>query len=252
MIELFIGIVVIVCTIAVFYNQSVNEFRINQISWDKRNTFQNLTAEKIPIVISDITQPTFWTKTDVSQRACYESIPIFDGIGLYQWLIENDSSVVCAWSKEHAMMIGDKSGLPIWAEKWFSPFIHSNFFKKMWLHPTYSCWAGNVGLFSTSAEWTAIFVTEGQMNVSIMPKHLESALPKPYKGTFLPNLTIADTPFINDLQFIDVVLRPGTCLFMPTHWFVCWSSTDDDIPMVCMVEYHSPISYGLSLIKNNE
>jgi hypothetical protein len=245
MLELILLLAITICIFIIFYKQSVSEFRINQIQWVKRDTFQKLTAEKIPIVISDVEIPAFWNKTDVSQRSCYEMLPIFDGVGLYQWMIEAEPGVSCPWQKEHAKMIAEKSGLPIWAERWFDPFVRPHFGYKAIRYPIYSCWAGDVGLMKTTAPWTALFTTEGEITVSIMPQNLESALPKPWKGLFLPQLTSADTPFISDVKFLDIVLRPGTCLFMPAHWFTSWSTKDEDIPMACMIEYHTPISYFL-------
>ena len=53
-----------------------------------------------------------------------------------------------------------------------------------------------------------------------------------------------DTPFVADLKFIDIILRPGNCIFMPAHWFVSWTTTptSNKTPMVCTISYHTPIS----------
>ena len=47
------------------------------------------------------------------------------------------------------------------------------------------------------------------------------------------------------LKFIDIILRPGNCVFMPAHWFVSWTttSTATNTPMVCSISYHTPISF---------
>ena len=53
-----------------------------------------------------------------------------------------------------------------------------------------------------------------------------------------------NTPFVSDLKFIDIILRPGNCIFMPAHWFVSWTTnTTTKTPMVCTISYHTPISY---------
>jgi hypothetical protein len=55
-------------------------------------------------------------------------------------------------------------------------------------------------------------------------------------------MTVYDTPFVGDLKFMDIVVRPGHMLIMPSHWFVCWTGLTEQCPMVCSVEYHTPIS----------
>jgi hypothetical protein len=50
---------------------------------------------------------------------------------------------------------------------------------------------------------------------------------------------------VGDLKFIDIIVRPGNCIFMPAHWFVSWTTTPEAsvVPMVCEIAYHSPISF---------
>jgi hypothetical protein len=76
-----------------------------------------------------------------------------------------------------------------------------------------------------------------------MPENAESFLPLNWQNCFPNNLTNRDTPFIGDLKFIDIILRPGNCLFMPAHWFWSWTSYNTEKPsMTCTISYHTPIS----------
>jgi hypothetical protein len=113
------------------------------------------------------------------------------------------------------------------------------------MFPKYHCWAGNVGLRKTYSTWTCLIPTDGEIIVTIMPETVESSLPAKWSGIFPANLTTKDTPFVADLKFIDIILRPGNCLFMPAHWFMSWTSTPESnkTPMVCSISYHSPISF---------
>jgi len=86
------------------------------------------------------------------------------------------------------------------------------------------------------------------MMVTIMPESMESSLPASWVDCIPSQLTTKDTPFVNDLKFIDIILRPGHCLFMPAHWFVSWtlcpSDRDATKPvMACTISYHTPISF---------
>ena len=76
----------------------------------------------------------------------------------------------------------------------------------------------------------------------IMPENVQNALPANWVGCFPATLTTKDTPFVGDLKFIDIILRPGNSIFIPAHWFVSWVSSSDKIPMVCSISYHTPIS----------
>jgi hypothetical protein len=139
-------------------------------------------------------------------------------------------------------------------------------YHKFWTNPAYHCWAGNKGLHKTMA-WTFLFATEGELHVTIMPETMEQFLPAEWVNLFPADITENDTPFLADLKYIDVVLRPGTALFMPPHWFMSWSKADsrqkaetkaetkagpkaepnDDTyqgpVMACTISYHTPISY---------
>jgi hypothetical protein len=105
------------------------------------------------------------------------------------------------------------------------------------------------------APWTILFTTQGAIVVTIMTESAESALPVNWKKSniFPSRLTAYDTPFVGDLKFMDIVLRPGNLLFIPAHWFVSWTVFEEEgvdtvCPMVCSVEYHTPISRFASIL----
>ena len=68
---------VIFIILTFFYKQSICEFRINQIEWSQKDNIQELLHEKIPLVIRTIPSAAFWTNADVTNRSCYDSIPVF-------------------------------------------------------------------------------------------------------------------------------------------------------------------------------
>jgi hypothetical protein len=51
----------------------------------------------------------------------------------------------------------------------------------------------------------------------------------------------ADCPLLNEVQFMDVILRPGHMFIMPPHWIVSLKSTDK-MPVFAWIEVHHPIS----------
>ena len=245
MLDIIIICSVIFLILTFFYKQSVCEFRINQIEWSQKENSNDLLQEQIPLVIRSIPSAAFWTHTDVALRSCFSSIPIFQEMTIPEWLASGDT--VCPWKYHQAQKIASASGIAIWAAKWMNPLIIHQFLK-FWIYPYYYCWAGSVGLHRTFAMWTCIFPVDGTITVTIMPESYESSLPSEWVGCFPSQLTIKDTPFVEDLKYIDIILRPGNCLFMPPHWFVSWTTVvsetkESKAPMVCTIAYHTPISY---------
>lgn len=224
-----------------FYKQSTSEFRINQLEWTQKENIGSVLSEHIPFVLRSIPPATFWTKNDVQQRTCF-SLPIFKDTTLQKWVSQNNPCI-CPWSDVEARQIASVSGINVWAEKWMNSLIYPFSF---WMVPIYQCWAGTVGLRKTFAHWTCIFPVDGDILLSISPQSVHSYLPQSWKNCIPSQLTAKDTPFINELKYIDIILRPGTCMFIPAHWFISWKS-DDSLPMVCTISYHSPISFVASL-----
>jgi hypothetical protein len=226
-----------------FYKQAICEFRINQIEWDKKDTLSGILVEKAPTILRGVSKPTFWTHEDVMMRASYGNIPIFDNQGLPEWLTSAEASVTCPWTNDHAYSIASVSGLKIWADRWLNSIVLSPL-ASLWHSPKYACWSGSKGLFKSIAPWTAFMVTEGEITLTIMPENVSHALPVQWRGCFPGQLTQYDTPFVGDLKFMDIVLRPGTLLFMPAHWYISWSPVEKSKvpPMICSIEYHTPVS----------
>jgi hypothetical protein len=236
---LIFGVIFIILTF--FYKQAVCEFRINQIEWTQKENVQSLLNEKVPLVIRTIPSATFWTHEDVINRSCFTDIPIFQETTIPGWIESGSSDSICPWKYEQAGVIASVSGINIWADKWINHMI-INPLLKFWMTPKYHCWAGGVGLRKTFATWTCFFVADGEITLTIMPENVQNALPANWVGCFPATLTTKDTPFVGDLKFIDIILRPGNSIFIPAHWFVSWVSSSDKIPMVCSISYHTPIS----------
>lgn len=239
---LIIGIIFIILTF--FYKQAVCEFRINQIEWTQKDNVSSLLSEKVPLVVRSIPSASFWTHEDILARPCFKDIPIFQETTLTDWIATSTPDSLCPWKYTQAETIANISGINIWANKWLNPLI-INPFLKFWMFPKYHCWAGNIGLRKTFATWTCLFPVDGEIILSIMPENNESSLPANWLGTYPANLTIKDTPFVGDLKFIDIILRPGNCVFMPAHWFVSWTTTNESnkTPLVCTISYHTPVSF---------
>jgi len=243
MLEIILLVTVFFVILTFFYKQAICEFRINQLEWAQRDTLRELFSEKVPVVVRSIPSAMFWTRADVLQRPCFQSLPIFQGTTLTEWIAKAKPDAVCPWRYAQAETVALASGLPIWASKWLNPsVIHPAL--TWWMTTRYHCWAGAMGLRRTLATWTCLFPVEGELLVTIMTENIESSLPPQWVNCFPAQLTAKDTPFVADIKYMDIVLRPGTCLFLPAHWFVSWTGTREStvLPMACTISYHTPIS----------
>ena len=256
MLELLLVFGVILAILTVFYKQAVCEFRINQLEWAQREDIRSLMGEKVPLVVRNLPTATFWSKEDVLSRDCYANIPIFQEMSLVEWTEGANGGSLCPWGYRQAEQIASVSGMNVWANKWLHPSIIPKWQRGIWWVPRYHCWAGQKGLHKTIAAWTYLFPVDGEIVVSIMPESVENALPAEWQGKFPDEFTAKDTPFLADLKYMDIILRPGTGLFMPAHWFVSWTShvvaistesanskdANSTLPMVGSISYHTPVS----------
>jgi hypothetical protein len=249
---LICGVIYII--IWLFYHESVPEFRINQIEWANRLTIPTILPEKLPIVVRNIPQPTIWTQEDVLNRSIYSTVPVFANQTISQWLSgalkQNRQFINSPWTLEHARRIAQQSGIKTWTKRWLLGLMYPQWAEFIGL-PQSSCWIGARSIWKSCAPWTSIIPTEGEIVVSIMPsKGYSHALPTNPENYWLPRITKFDTPFVGDLKFIDIRLRPGHMLIIPAHWMVSWEESELDIiglkeyglkspPMVCLVEFHN-------------
>lgn len=232
-----------------FYKQAIHEFRIEQWDATLEETLYERSNERIPVVLRKLPRMSVWSYEDVIQRECYTRLPLFQEYGIQEWLSQATSESVCPWRYEQAEQLATISTLAIWEKQWLRPLLFPRTLSwssplARWSQiPRYHCWAGRVPLRKTVAMWTAILPVEGEIVVTLLPESMELFLPTRWNRTFPAEWTKRDTPFAGDIKYVDVVVRPGTGLFLPPHWFVSWSAKEaGKAPMVCTVSYHSPIS----------
>jgi hypothetical protein len=246
----WLGIIVFIGLILVFfYRQAIHEFRINQANATQRSEILELWKERVPLVIRELPRMSLWTREDIMERACYEQVALFKDQSLAEWIrsvsllsgaggVDGEggkSEIRCPWYSPQAERIAGVTGISIWAERYLHPLMGS-----FWYMARYHSWAGSVGVHRTYASWTCILPVEGELVVTIFPGSMEPYLPVEWRGTFPSEWTKRDTPFAADIKYMDIVVRPGTCLFLPPHWFVSWSSAT--LSMVYTISYHTPIS----------
>ena len=260
MLDWVILIVLVILILGFFYKQSaVHEFRINQGDVSSKGALHELWSERVPLVIRGLPRLTLWTQEDVQQRACYDRIPLFKEQTLAGWIRgmrgegggegEREGGVICPWQgrADQASRLASVSGISIWSATHLHPLLGAGWRLR---GIQYHAWAGGVGLRRLYASWTCILPAEGEILVTLFPETMEPFLPAEWKGGIPSTWTRRDTPFVGDIKYMDVVVRAGTCLFLPPHWYVSWVGKEGcSLPMVFTVSYHSPVSWVAERMK---
>ncbi len=231
---------------ALFYRQSLQEYRINQIEWDRRHELDSLFDERAPIVVRGMPQTPVWTHQDVMMRDFYAQTKTPDGKNtLRESLLGGQESINNNLTATFRKYLYQNVGLGIWCENTWSPVITNT---RGWLGSFLpldgECFVGEQGLMEMKANRTLIVPTEGAIIVQVLAAKEKKWLPKKWSNLFPGRLTAADAPFIGQLKYMDIILRPGTALWIPAHWLVSWTPKEEgEVPLACAIYMHTPISW---------
>jgi hypothetical protein len=203
-----------------FYEQTIEEYRINQTSL--AGVKNALFLEGAPIVVTDTPQCPIWTIEDIRQR----------GIKNRKEAIEFKSTPTLKDSR----YLGSSIGAHIWLEKLLQPYTMVKFFMK----EIRALW-GRRGLEPVHA-WTAIIPTDGELMVSLMHRKSDKYMPYNWKGMHPSEINRTHTPFLSDIKYLDIIVRPGNILCVPPHWRLATSHDDDAPALYLQVCFHHPMS----------
>jgi len=249
MIEILVFLSLIFLIMVLFYKQRRPDLTILQLEEEQIEAqLTELLTERQPIILRSITPPKGLTQESLSKIQRLAHFPV-GGQTLSTVLTSPEmlatAKGVPTISEEGREQLAEELALPIWAKHTWLPRLNQF---------TWTGWAagttrsevvlGGMGLFRTSAIVTCIFATEGKYNVSILFKDSETFLPPNWEYRYPNTFTVNDTPLVADLKYMDIVLRPGTALLLPTHTIASLEPAADSGPFqsAAIVEYHEPIS----------
>ncbi len=234
--------ILIICILfflgAVFYKQTIQEYKLNQIEWSQADRLGELLEEGTPFVLRSTPICPVWTAADVRQRAEFKE--------LADWVAAAGADAQMPWHEHMASIYGRKALLEPWLDEIWTPVLPRIRSYIPFLFPRdIQVWAGGRGLYTQRAAWTLLFPTDGSVVVTMMSTKEDKYMPAAWQGRFADSFTVADSPYVTQLKFLDVKLRPGTALFIPAHWKVSWAATPapaEKMPFVCLIGLHTPIS----------
>ena len=246
-------LLLLACVIATFlWYRSFQEFTILQLEYAPLLVIPD---ERVPIIIRGI--PMQFKTSWLSVLAKQSSLPV---------LLEDNTRTLL---KEYAV---DPKGLyhRLTGTELAAKFhIHSKFkdtmmfLAKFWYLPVApllspaSLWILNsqhsgIGLQRSLAERTVLTVHEGKVTVWLSRETVEvkDILTVLNKDPW--SLSVKETPFINDLQFVEVILRAGNSLVLPPRSLYSIKVATAETPAyISRMELHSPLSLFISGISRS-
>jgi hypothetical protein len=253
-VEIIIFMSILFLVGVLFYKQRRDTIEIYQIEFGAApTTLGELIEDKHPIVVRTCPFPQILTQANL------EKIPRLDSFPLD--VVENSPTLgayrLAPYLSTGAPILTPASGRTLAVElaldKWsahslseFSAELMGYYSALMSMRT--SVMLGGHGMKRATAIYTCILVTEGKYTISLLSKRSESFLPPNWVHVYADSLTINDTPLVNEIQFIDVVLRPGTMLIVPCQ--VIYSCKPEaGFHGAVIIEYDTPISNLASVLE---
>ena len=257
--SLFIVLLVLIFAV-IFYRSAIHEYTIIQKNWVTDDTkWSNLIGERAPLIIREVPWTRFWNH----RRTAKYGWPVVLQQGAKRiksswstWLEAKSSGIQ---KIINTVDLANASGLSEPATQ-----ISLAFRRSFWLPGSFAVSGlkanlipassdAYVGLIKTTAESTCWVSTDGS------PLRVWLAHEGATKGgSWLPpnpigknpwNFKPEESPFINDLKFLEIRLRPGNMLMLPPHWWVafkCDNPTEGNVSegsWYWTCEFHSAVSY---------
>lgn len=254
-ITLFLLLIAVICLVS--YKGAVHEFQILQKDWAPNINWSQLLDENVPIVLRNVDpewQGSAWSyKTTVKK-----SWPIVVG--------EKDALLKTTWSEwiqsepgQPALQNGEElakvAKLPLHTWK------DGGFGRWSWVFPTHTevhmlgpTEDTVLPVYKTTAVSTLIQSTDGAP-LQIWLAH-DGAVPPSVASELSGHnpwtLRSDEIPWMEEVKFIELKLRPGNALSIPAHWWVAARPmfATGQVPTKMaegswfwIAEFHSPVSY---------
>jgi hypothetical protein len=218
----FLFIVFIAFFIAVlFYKQANEQIQLLQLDAERLREIPNVLAERSPLIVRGYSTPPLGVPSELSKRP--SAAP----------LLANPSPSA-------RIRLAQESGLNVWFEQTWLTLLTPRWLA--WITtPQARLVKGSEGLWKTTAPLTFIMPTQGEFTFKLLQPAGEPFLPTRYFGRSFDSLTLADTPLLSQLKYLELKLRKGHLLFLPPHLILDTTPSDED-SWIYYVELHHPIS----------
>jgi hypothetical protein len=256
--SLFIILLVFVFVV-IFYRAAIHEYTIVQKDWDTEDVkWSELLTERAPLVVRSV--PKTWTRLWTAGRTAKFGWPVVlqarvrtswsawlnSKPGASQKIVNEHDLALAAGLYDQAVDMG----LQFRRFSWLPGSMAVGAVSAGVIPPTPGSF---VGLRKTTAEATCWVATDGTpLRIWIAhegaTKGGDYLPPNPY-GRDPRGLKPEETPWISELKFMEIRLRPGNLFILPPHWWValhCDKESDETAlhgSWYWTCEYHSAVSW---------
>jgi hypothetical protein len=250
--ELLFLFILIIGLCAFAYRGAVHEFQIIQKDFNEDNNWSELLSEELPLVIRGIPKSWSgaWTEKATSKKT-WQVIVRQDGRRFKttwgNWLHTSYPKP----QPENKQEISAVARLPYSISNWTADGMR----RWSWLpvtDPTPFVFGPEdfQGVQKITAEFTAIVATDGDP-LEIWLAH-EGAIPSSVSDDLAgkdPWIQTTDTiPWIGEVKFIEIKLRPGNAVLIPKHWWLAVRNGGKDVAWFWTSAFHTPISWIASAL----
>jgi len=228
----------------VFYKQRRESTELLQSEFtSSQDSLKELFEERQPIILRTTPIPQSLTLEQITKMVRLYDFPL-NGTTLREYMAKPNSAGAPLLSKQGSQLLAKELALEIWVANALQGTIQDmgGAFSVIYSQ-TVRTMLGGMGMQRASSVMTMILPVEGKYTVSLVNRKSEQFLPTAWKYRYPRTLTVNDSPLVSEIQYIDIILRPGTMLCLPTH---CIFSIEAEEPTkfhsALWLEIDSPIS----------
>lgn len=258
MLEFLLVILLVLAFLMVAYKGAVHEFQILQKDWKPTIEWSALLGEQLPLVIRN-TDPA-WQGTWTRKATAAKSWPI--------QIRKEGKTFKTRWNEWISAPPGQPTLTPA-SQQEISQIVappialweDGGFRRWSWIpahltRTTVSVLAGTQPVRRSTAAATLLQATDGSA-LQVWLAH-EGAVPTQAAivGRDPWSLTAETVPWISEVKFVEMRLRPGNALVIPTHWY--WAIRTEPVGSVGSMgegcwfwtaEWQTPISWVVSQVR---
>jgi hypothetical protein len=219
--ESIVVVLLLFVALLVVYKGSVQEYQILQKDWSPNIEWSPLLSEQLPIVIRNVPQEWrgSWTRKATEHKSWSVYVESEDALQKTTWK-EWLQSPPGEPHPSNTADIASIAKLPV--QEW----LDGGFRRWSWLpsttpHTFVLTSDQPLPLRKTTAAATLVQVTDGE-SASVWLAHdgvVPSELQEEIKGRNPWSLSSEEVPLMEEVKFIEIKLRPGNALIIPTHWW---------------------------------
>jgi len=231
MITFFIFCSIIFLIYVFFYKQSISDYTLLQLEFSQIEKLQELLLDNAPVIIKNCEIPHCVKKESLL------SVPRFTNIFLGSCRLGDyleKKKCELQIPNELQIFLANETGLQSYINHNWLPKLHTNPLSQYISSIESKLSFGSYQLQKTTAIWSIILPIESRYICSLVNPKYSEALPPRWKA-------LQDLESVKNLNYIDVIVKPGTMLLLPAHWYFLLKAEETG-GYFTYIEYHQPVS----------